>query len=98
MIAISRIGTPDAIRYLLSTAKDGSTGQKPFAVLGLGTLVRYREMAKNPIDGSLLVKIRATFSELSAKHKDTETRAAIMLARGLVRDRDAIDELTHSAK
>jgi HEAT repeat protein len=98
IIALSQIGTEKALRHLLELAENGRYGQRPFAALGLGTHVFYRRRAAEegrgePMDPELEHRIRDKLATLSDRVKDSDTRAAMMLARGLVRDRSALDEL-----
>ncbi|MHC4957465.1 MAG: HEAT repeat domain-containing protein [Planctomycetota bacterium] len=97
-IALSRIGTDKAMNKLLDLAENGRYSQRPFAALGLGTRVWYSDRAAEkrdgePMDTDLRQKIVVKLSELSNKFKDVETRAAFMLARGLVQDKSAIEAL-----
>jgi len=91
-IALSRIGNDEAIRTLLALLDKGGYLQKPYAALGLGTLAWYRERDKRPLDAALLSKIRTAVARGSERHKDSETKAAFMIARGLLKDRTAIEE------
>jgi hypothetical protein len=73
-------------------------GQRPFAALGLGTRVFYtdRDAAEGKaekMDAGLRKKIVERLGKLSDKYKDADTKAAFMLARGLVRDGTATEEL-----
>ncbi|MEM8884418.1 MAG: HEAT repeat domain-containing protein [Planctomycetota bacterium] len=97
IIALSQIGTPDALNYLLNLADSGKYGQRPYAALGLGTHVWYKERAKERKEGegmdpAMMTKIRNTIVKLSQKYKDTDTKAAFMLTRGLLKDKTAIEE------
>ncbi|MHC4955066.1 MAG: HEAT repeat domain-containing protein [Planctomycetota bacterium] len=91
IIALSRIGTDEALRELVRLAHRGRSMQRSYVALGLGTRVWYRAQQKSPVEEGLLKKIRTTLATLSEKHKDTETRAAFLLARGLVKDVTAVD-------
>ncbi len=90
LIALSQIGTERALRALLDFAGDGKYGQRPFAALGLATHVHYRGDA---VDPDMRRRIVQKLVKLSGKYKDADTRAAFMLARGLVKDQSAIKEL-----
>jgi len=98
LIALSQIGTPRALEALLDTAEGGKYSHRQFAALGLGTYVFYRDrdarMERGPgVDPALRRRIVSKLALLSHKIKDSDSRAAFLLARGLVRDEDAIDEL-----
>jgi len=90
LIALSHIGTDRALNALLDYAKDGKYGQRPFAALGLATPVHYRGDA---MDADMRRRIVERLIRLSRKVRDTDTKAAFLLARGLVKDETAIDEL-----
>jgi len=99
LIALSQVGTDRALEYLLKIAGRGNYGQRPFAALGLGTHVFYKEEAKRNGEGEgmsadMMEKIRETLARQSDKRKDPDTKSAFMLARGLIKDRAAVDELT----
>jgi len=99
IIALSQIGTEKALTALLEIADNGKYGQRPFAALGLSTRIFYtdRDAAEEkgePMDESLKTKIVQKLIKLSDKYKDADTKAAFMLARGLVKDETAIEELT----
>jgi len=91
IISISRIGTDEALRELVRLTQDGRYLHRAYAALGLGTHVWYREQEQRPVDPALKKQIVRTLARLSDKYKDTDTRAALFLARGLVRDANAID-------
>jgi len=98
IIGLSQIGTEKALNTLLDIADNGKYGQRPFAALGLGTHVFYKDLAqeakKGPgMDADLRSKIVEKLSKLSQKYKDPDTKAAFMLSRGLVKDQSAIEEL-----
>jgi hypothetical protein len=90
LIAMSQIGTDRALNTLLDYAKDGKYGQRPFAALGLATHVHYRGDA---MDADMRRRIVERLIELSRKYRDADTRAAFLLARGLVKDETAVEEL-----
>ncbi|MHC4549539.1 MAG: HEAT repeat domain-containing protein [Planctomycetota bacterium] len=92
LIALSQIGTERALDALLDVAANGKYNQRPFAALGLATHVYYRQHAGD-LDAELRRRIVRRLRELSHRYKDTETRAAFMLARGLVKDASAADDL-----
>ena len=97
IIALSQVGTPDALNHLLHLADAGKYGQRPYAALGLGTHVWYAEQAKAAktgpgMDTAMLKRISARLAKLSRKYKDNDTKAAFMLSRGLLRDQSIIDE------
>jgi HEAT repeat protein len=98
IIALSQIATDKALETLMDLADNGQYGQRPFAALGLGTRVFYNdrdaEQGKGEkMDSNLRKKIVATLAKLSDKYKDADTKAAFMLARGLVKDKAATEEL-----
>ncbi len=93
IIALSQIGTPDAIATLLRIAKDGRYSQRPFAALGLGTYVWYATK-NDSIERETRSKIVKTLTKLSDKYKDADTKAAFLLARGLAKDKTAVPTLT----
>ena len=102
IIALSQIGTEAALNTLLKLADSGKYGQRPFAGLGLATYVFYNRRAVaekrgEPMNKDLEVKIVNTIRKLSDKYKDSDTKAAFMLCRGLVKDKSAIDELVKVA-
>ena len=75
----------------------GKYGQRPYAALGLGTHVWYKDRdaeAKKgePMEPQMRNRIRETLAELSDKYKDTDTKAAMLLARGLLKDKAAVEE------
>ncbi|MHC4937563.1 MAG: HEAT repeat domain-containing protein [Planctomycetota bacterium] len=91
-IALSRIGSDEAIKTLIGLIDKGSRMLKPYAALGLGTLSWYRAQDKQPLDPATLDRIRKVVAKGSRKYADTETKAAFMIARGLLKDRSAIEE------
>jgi len=98
LIALGRAGTQPALLALLDEAENGPYSSRPFAALGLGTHIFYADRdAKDgsgaPVDAALRKKIVERLARVSDRLKDTETRAAFLLARGLVKDTDARDEL-----
>jgi len=100
IIALSQVGTEKALTTLLDIADSGQYGQRPFAALGLGTCVFYRdrdaaEEKGPPMDKALRQKIVQRIGKLSEKYKDADTKAAFMLARGLMRDTTATEELVN---
>jgi HEAT repeat protein len=101
IIALSQIGTPKAISTLLDLADNGKYGQRPFAALGLATMVFYNDRAAaqgkaDPMDPDVRQKIKQKLVKLSGKFKDADTKAAFMLARGLMKDKSAIEELVNT--
>ena len=97
IIALSQIGTEDALKHLLKLADSGKYGQRPYAALGLATHVWYKERAKERKEGEgmdpgMYSKIKTTLVKLSDKYKDTDTKSALMLSRGLLKDKTAIEE------
>jgi len=102
LIALSRVGTRRAIIQLLDVAENGRYSRRPFAALGLATRIFYTDRAAKlgtgeAMDRDLRDRIVNRFRKLSKKFKDSDTRAAFMLARGLVKDETAIDELVKIA-
>jgi len=102
IIALSQVGTEKAFRELIQIAENGKYGQRPFAGLALATQVFYRRQAAaagkgEPMDKDLENKIVATLRKLSDKYKDSDTKSAFMLCRGLIKDKTAIDELVKIA-
>jgi HEAT repeat protein len=102
VIALSQVATEKALTTLIDLADNGQYGQRPFAALGLGTRVFYndRDVAEGKaeaMDKSLRKKIVERLAKLSDKYKDADTKAAFMLARGLVRDTTATEELVSVA-
>jgi len=97
IIALSQIGTKPALEHLMKLCDGGKYGQRPYAALALGTHVWYLDRAAErkegePMDQALRTKIRDTLIKLSKKYKDTDTKAAFMLSRGLLKDKTAIEE------
>ena len=102
IISLSQIGTDPAIKKLLDIAENGRYGQRPFAALGLATMVWYRDRdaragTAEPMDADRRARIVNKFIKLSNKFKDSDTRSAFLLARGLVQDRSAVTELVKIA-
>jgi len=98
LIALGRIGTEPALLGLLEEAENGPYGSRPFAALGLGTHVFYADRAAAagqgaPVDAALRRRIVEKLARMSERLKDSETRSAFLLARGLVKDGEALDEL-----
>jgi len=94
IIGLSQIATPKALHALVDLADDGKYGQRPFAALGLATRVFYSDRGRGPkVDADLRERIVSRLAKLSRKFKDADTKAAFLLARGLVKDESAIDEL-----
>lgn len=98
VIALSQIATEKALETILDLADNGQYGQRPFAALGLATRVFYNdrdalEGRAEKMDSGLRKKIVERLAKLSDKYKDADTKAAFMLARGLVRDTTATEEL-----
>ena len=91
IISMSRIGTDEALRELVRIAENGRYLQRSYAALGLGTSVWYRARDEKPVDATMKKLIVKTLARLSDKFKDTDTRSAFFLARGLVGDANAVD-------
>jgi HEAT repeat protein len=101
LIALSQIGTEKAIGALLDFADNGKYGQRPFAALGLATMIFYNdrdaeEGKADAMDEDLRKKIVDKLIKLSGKYKDADTKAAFLLARGLVKDKTAIEDLVNT--
>ncbi|MGQ0612716.1 MAG: HEAT repeat domain-containing protein [Planctomycetaceae bacterium] len=100
-IALSQIGTKECLEALMSYAEDGDVGQRPFAALGLATHVFYkdRDAARGGegMNPEMRLKIVAKLGALSDKLKDTDTKAAFLLARGIVKDKSAVETLVNNA-
>ncbi len=96
-IALSQIGTQKAIKALMDYCVDGKYGQRPFAGLGLATMVFYSDLAAKKggegLDPKTRADIVALLAKLSRKFKPKDLKAAFYLARGICRDKTAIDEL-----
>jgi len=97
LIALSQIGTDEALKHLLKLADGGKYGQRPYAALGLATHVWYKDRAAElkkgePMDPAMRSRIKEALIDLSDKYKDTDTKAAMMLARGLLKDQSAVEE------
>jgi len=97
IIALSQIGTTDALNHLLHLADAGKYGQRPYAALGLATHVWYVDRAHDakqgePMDTALRARIKARLTKLSNKYKDTGTKAAFLLSRGLLRDKTVVEQ------
>jgi HEAT repeat protein len=102
IIALSQIHTDKAIGALLELADNGKYGQRPFAALGLSTMIFYDDQAAaagtaDAMDPDLREKIVQKLKKLSGKYKDADTKAAFMLARGLMKDSSAIEDLVNTA-
>jgi HEAT repeat protein len=95
LISLGRIGTEAGMAALLDEAENGSYGSRPFAALGLATRLWYAEHGQEPdgVDPALRRRIVLKLADISARTKDPETRAAFLLARGLVKDEASLDEL-----
>jgi len=99
IIALSQIWNEKANKYLMKVAENGKYGQRPFAALGLATEVFYRDQGAEakeiePMPADQREEIVKTLRDLSDKFKDSDTKSAFLLSRGLVRDQSAVDELT----
>jgi len=102
-IALSQLATPKAIKALMDFAADGKYGQRPFAGLGLATLVFYKDRAAKAggegLDSKTRNMIVDHLRKLSIKFKPKDMKAAFMLARGIVRDKTAVEVLVmHASK
>jgi HEAT repeat protein len=98
LVSLGRIGTEEALTALLDEAENGPHGARAFAALGLSMRVWYADRAAEgtkgaPLDPALRKRIVRKLADLSARIRDAETRAAFLLARGLVKDENARDEL-----
>lgn len=96
LISLGRIGTEAALLALLDEAENGPHDARAFAALGLSTRIWYADHAAREPDGvdpGLRRRIVLKLADLAARIRDTETRAAFLLARGLVKDANARDEL-----
>ncbi len=100
-IALSQIGTQHCLEALLDYADNGSYGLRPFAALGLATHVYYRDRDASKGGAGMSPELRdrivARLAELSDRFKDTDTKAAFLLARGIVQDKTALDTLVACA-
>ncbi|MGH7163210.1 MAG: HEAT repeat domain-containing protein [Planctomycetota bacterium] len=98
IIALSQIGTPEAIESLKKLAEEARPDQKPFAALGLATHLFYKERAAanggEAVDPKFKADILAHLQRLTEKFKDADTQAAFYLSRGILKDRSAIEEMT----
>jgi HEAT repeat protein len=97
LIALSQIGTDEALKHLLKLADGGKYGQRPYAALGLATHCWYKDRAAElkkgePMDPAMRSRIKDALIKLSDKYKDTDTKAAMMLGRGLLKDKSAVEE------
>jgi HEAT repeat protein len=97
IIALSQIGTKPALDHLIKLSDAGKYGQRPYAAMGLGTHVWYRDRAAErkegePMDPAMRAKIQDKLRIMTKKYKDSDTKAAFMLARGLLQDKTAIEE------
>ncbi len=102
-IALSQLGTQQAIKALMDFAADGKYGQRPFAGLGLATLVFYKDKAAKEggegLDSKTRNMIVDHLRKLSIKFKPKDMKAAFFLARGIVRDKSAVEDLVmHASK
>jgi HEAT repeat protein len=98
LIALGRIGTAPALLALLEEAENGRAGSRAFAALGLSTHVFYADRAAAeeggvPVDPALRRRIVEKLAQVSERLKDAETRAAFLLARGLGKDKSALEDL-----
>ncbi|HEX5135548.1 MAG TPA: HEAT repeat domain-containing protein [Planctomycetota bacterium] len=98
LIALGRIGTAPALLALLEEAENGRPESRTFAALGLSTRVFYSDREKGgegsvPVDPALRRRIVDKLAQISGRLRDAETRAAFLLARGLVKDKSARGEL-----
>jgi len=101
IIALSQIATPKAIGTLLELAENGKYGQRPFAALGLATMIFYNDKAAeagtaDKMDPDVRKKIADKLIKLSSKYKDADTKSAFMLARGLIKDKSAIEDVVYT--
>ncbi len=94
LVSLGRIGTEAALLALLEEAENGPHAARAFAALGLSTRIWYAgRPEQDPVEPALRRRIVQKLADLSARIRDAETRAAFLLARGLVKDQDARDEL-----
>jgi HEAT repeat protein len=103
LIALGRIGTTPALLALLEEAENGRPGSRAFAALGLSTHVFYADRAAAdgsgaPVDAALRRRIAEKLAQVSGRLRDAETRGAFLLARGLVKDSSALDELVETVR
>ncbi len=101
-IALSQLATPKAIKALMDFAEDGKYGQRPFAGLGLATMVFYDKAAKGGaerLDSKTRSMVIDHLRKLSNKFKPKDLKAAFLLARGIVGDKSAVEDLVmHASK
>jgi len=101
IIALSQIGTPDALKTCLELSSEGQSEQRPFSAIALATHFFYKERAaakagstEPAVDAKFRAEVVDKLRALSEKFKDADTQAAFYLARGILKDKTAIDELT----
>ena len=98
LIALSQIGSPKAVQALMDYS-EGKYSQRPFAALGLATMVFYHDNAGRRfegLDGKMRGNVVAHLAKLSHKFKSKDLKAALYLSRGIAGDRTAVDELTQA--
>jgi len=100
-ISLGQIGTKDCIDALVDYAANGDFGQRPFAALSMAVHVFYKDRAATAGGEGMNPEIKKTILNclrgLSEKVKDTDSKAAILLARGIVKDQTAIETLVNYA-
>jgi HEAT repeat protein len=93
LVSLGRIGTEKALVALLEEAENGPQGSRAFAALGLATHVWYA----TSLDPALRRRIVTKLADISDRLRDSETRSAFLLCRGLVKDKGALDTLVEVA-
>jgi HEAT repeat protein len=94
VIALSQVGTADALRTCLGVCAEGTNDRRAFSALGLATRLLLRERAgAGGTDAALRGEFVDLLRRLSERVKDRDTVAALFLARGMLRERTAIDPL-----
>jgi HEAT repeat protein len=87
-IALGRMGGEDALRVLLPLAERGKATLRPFAAIAVGLAAGRGALEKSWHNRAVNALARVT-----RRAKDCESRAAVLLARGLARDPTAVPEL-----
>jgi len=96
-IALGQIGTKDCIDTLADYAENANFGQRPYAALAMAIHVFQKERAAakggEGVDPEIKKLVLRVLKDQSEKVKDTDNKAAFYLARGIVKDKSAVNDL-----
>ena len=88
LISMGLIGGAEALQYLDQVLLKGSASDRPWACLGLGFALRDTKNERGC----------ARLRETAFSHANRSTRGAAVIALGLVKDREAINDLLRTMK